>query len=96
MGSLIVDIKKPEVKKSFQKGGYNVAITGKLSMPRENFALWLSEHSCKYHPTLTKKCDYLVTNDDDPNSSKSVKAKKYGVEIISEEDFVNKIKGEEK
>ena len=39
-----------------------------------------------------KKCQYLVTNTPDSGSAKNKQAKEYGIEIITEEDFFQKLK----
>lgn len=90
---LVIDVANPTEKEEKTGKSYTVAITGKLSIPRNAFEEWLKQSNCVLSSSLTKKCDYLITNDDDPNSSKAVKAQKYGVKIISESDFVKLLGG---
>lgn len=40
--------------------------------------------------SVTSKTDYLINNDVMSNSSKNKKAKELGVEIISEQDFIDR------
>jgi len=44
------------------------------------------------HGDLNDKCKILITDDINSNSSKMTKAKKLGVEILTYEDILNKIK----
>ena len=37
---------------------------------------------------VTAKTNYLITNDKDSGSSKNKKAEQYGIEIISEVEFI--------
>ena len=69
-----------------------VAITGKLKYfdDRDDFASFFEEFRGKVASSVTKKVDFLITNNPDSNSSKIKKAKELGVEIISEKDFLCK------
>lgn len=76
-----INEKKEETK-------FKVAITGALSMKRADFDKLLNEHGIEQGKV--KDCKYLITNTPDSGSSKNADARKYGVEIISEEEFVKK------
>lgn len=60
-----------------------VAVTGKLSMSREQF---YKNHPNIIESDVTKDTKYLVTNEAS-NSSKYQNAKKLGIAIVSEEEF---------
>ena len=45
--------------------------------------------------SVTSKTNYLINNDSMSNSSKNKKAKELGVAIITEEEFVGMLEGNE-
>ncbi|WJZ23560.1 NAD-dependent DNA ligase [Listeria phage LIS04] len=67
-----------------------VAITGKLEngRKRQDLANLLKSNGIKVGDV--KNSSYLITNDPDPTSSKAVKARKLGVETITESEFMAK------
>lgn len=65
---------------------FNVAITGSLSIKRADFDAKLSEKGILQTGNL-KECKYLITNNPNSTSSKMKNAQKYGVEVISEQEF---------
>jgi len=69
--------------------GITFAITGNLSFweSRKQVEEYLDSYGAKISPSITKKVDYLVTNDTDSGSEKNRKAAELGVQIISEEEF---------
>jgi len=71
---------------------YSVAITGKLSMPRNKFERILNENGILLG-TISKNTKYLISNEES-SSSKYSKAKKHNIPIINELDFLKKIKEE--
>ena len=83
-----VKVEKPtEVSKVLSDGKPKVvAITGKLSVPRNDFINEISQYGWTVG-TVTKKTQYLVTDTPDSGSSKNLKAQKMGVKVISEEEF---------
>ena len=50
----------------------------------------------KVSGSVSKNTDFLINNDVDSSSSKNAKAKELNIPIISEEDFVNIIGGDNK
>ena len=66
-----------------------IAVTGALNtMKRKDFEAYIEKFNYELSSNL-KKCKYLVTNTPDSGSSKNKDAQKYGVEIITEQDFLN-------
>lgn len=69
-----------------------VAVTGALkTMKRKDFEKFIAEYGYELSSNL-KKCEYLITNDPTSGSSKNKQALEYGITIITEEDFLNKLK----
>lgn len=60
-------------------------------MKRKDFEEYISKFGYELTTNL-KKCQYLVTNTPDSGSAKNKQAKEYGIEIITEEDFFQKLK----
>ena len=75
--------------------GFTFVVTGSLNHFNNRDALKKKIESLggKVVGSVSKSTDYLINNDVDSTSSKNEKAKKLGVKIISEEDFL-KIIGE--
>lgn len=74
---------------NFQDENYSkikICLTGKLSMTRSKF---VKSFNGKVEEVRITNADYLVTNDQDPNSSKGKAAKKLGIKIVNEEQFRN-------
>ena len=73
--------------------GMIFVITGQMSAwpkvwsSRKEVEEYLAKYGAKLGASLTKEADYLVTNDTESGSAKNEKAKKLGVEVISEEGF---------
>jgi DNA ligase (NAD+) len=67
--------------------------TGEMSHPRSWFQALVTKHGGKNSSTVTKDLSYLVCNEN-KGSSKSAKAEKYGVKVITETEFLGLI-GEE-
>ena len=63
-----------------------VAITGSLSKPRKEFEQDLAKYGYGITDNLNK-AEFLITNDPNSGSSKNEKAKKLGVETLTEKDF---------
>jgi len=74
-----------DFKNVTEKG--QVAITGRLSMPRDKFQKMLREHGWKVG-SITKNTKFLIANQPS-NSSKFRKARELGIKVVSEEEFVN-------
>lgn len=73
-------------------GGKVFVVTGKFySMPRDTISQIITDRGGKLAGSVSKKTDFLLTNDADSGSSKAVKAKELGIPIMSEEEFLAKI-----
>ncbi|MFV0518946.1 MAG: NAD-dependent DNA ligase LigA [Lachnospirales bacterium] len=72
-------------------------ITGDLNTfnNRKELQVQIENLGGKVSSSVSKNTTYLINNDKLSNSSKNKKAKELGVDIISEEDFLNMIKGGE-
>jgi len=75
------------VKKEESKMGIKVAITGKLSKPRKELTEEFATHGIEVIGSITKECDYLITDDPTSGSTKNLAAQKMGVTVLSESDF---------
>ena len=68
-----------------------VCITGKLTkMKRAQFKQMIESHGGRVVDSISKKVNYLVTNDSESGTAKNKKAKELNIPIISEEDFIKK------
>jgi DNA ligase (NAD+) len=68
-----------------------IAVTGALQkMKRKDFEAYISKYGYELTSNL-KKCEYLVTNTPNSGSSKNKDAQKYGVMILTEEEFLNSL-----
>lgn len=66
-----------------------IAVTGSLeTMKRADFERFVNKYGYELSSNL-KKCKYLVTNNPFSGSTKNKQAQEYGVEIITEKDFLN-------
>lgn len=70
---------------------YHIAITGKLSKPRNYYKQLFESKMYNFDDSVTKKTDYLVTDNPNDTSSKLEKARKYGIKIITEEELMKLI-----
>jgi DNA ligase (NAD+) len=69
-----------------------VVITGKLQhfKNRDAFKECIEAHGGKVVDSVNKTTTYLVNNDVNSNSSKNLTAKKLGIPILSEQEFLEK------
>ncbi len=67
--------------------GKKVCITGSLSEKRSVIEGWIRDAGGATVGSVSKKTDFLLTNDGDSGSSKSKKAKELNIPIISEDDL---------
>jgi DNA ligase (NAD+) len=72
--------------------GKSFCITGTLSMKRSDLQNMVKENGGKVSSGVSKNLDYLITNDENSNSSKFKQAKDLKVSIISETDFFEMLK----
>lgn len=74
---------------SSQKNGMSVCFTGKLETMSRSRASELAEaNGFEVRGGVNKGLTYLVTNDENTNSSKGKAARKLGIKIISENEFL--------
>ena len=71
-----------------------VVITGSLEhfSNRNELKKIIEDMGGKVTGSVTGNTDYLINNDITSSSSKNKKAKELGVEIITEQDFIDKYK----
>lgn len=74
------------VKQQLEVKG-KVAITGKLSVPRDQFIKELESCGYKVANDVSKDTSFLITDTPDSQSSKNAKADKFGVTKITESEF---------
>lgn len=76
-------------KKSGKLSGISFCFTGELkSMKRQDAENLVKSENGIIKSSVTKDLSYLVTNDKDSGSSKNVKASKFGIPIINEQEFL--------
>lgn len=68
-------------------GGQSFCFTGAMEKPRSYYQAIVTQLGGSNKSSVVKDLSYLVCNED-KGSSKSVKAEKYGVKVISEKDFL--------
>lgn len=73
--------------------GKTFVITGAFSKPRSEYEQLIESLGGKLAGSVSKKTDYLLTNDAESGSSKAKKAKELGIPILSEVEFLVKING---
>ena len=61
-----------------------VVITGKLSVPRKEFEIYLNENGYEVKGSISKDIKYLITDNPNSMSSKNKKASELGIEKITE------------
>lgn len=88
LDKLLREIKIEEVKSSGKLMGKTFVLTGSLeSMPREEAKEKIIALGGEASETVSKKIDYVIVGNDPGN--KLDKAKKMGVKILSEKEFLN-------
>lgn len=87
----VIKIKK---KKQGVLTGLSFCVTGSLSsMGRKEFQTLVVENGGVAKDTVSDGLTYLLTNDKASGSSKNTKAKKLGIKIINEDEFISLIGG---
>ena len=87
----IVSPKKVKVKNEKSpndgkiKGSF--CVTGKVSMLRNEFKQLGIDNGFEFKNSITQDLTYLICNDKNSTSSKIKTAKKYGIKILTEEEF---------
>lgn len=91
IASMVVLDKSKPAESSTEEVKFVVAMTGKLEGGRKRSELQaLVKKNGIGVGDVKEGTKYLITNNPDPTSSKGKKAKKLGVEIITEADFLSK------
>lgn len=96
-----VNIKKAGLERgegeSARLEGKSIVITGRLDVFENRAALSeeIRRHGGRTVSSVSKNTDFLVNNDIESTSSKNIKAKEFGVPIISEKDFIKIMEGME-
>ena len=92
----ILTFEDAEKKQSDKLSGLKFVITGSLTMykNRDELVKTITENSGTIQSSVNKETSYLINNDVNSTSGKNKKAKELGIEIISEQDFVNLLGGE--
>lgn len=88
-----VTIKNPEANHNAQNmEGLNFVVTGSVShfANRNEVKEYIEQRGGKVTGSVTSKTNYLINNDIMSNSSKNKKAKELGIEIITEEQFIER------
>ena len=86
-----ITIKNPVPKKVVTGGvlgGKSFCFTGAASRPRKELWALVEKNGGVIHESIKKDTDYLVLADVNSTSSKAVKARKQGTNLLSEDDFV--------
>ena len=73
--------------------GKTFCVTGKFeTMTRIQLEKIITDRNGKLSGSVSKKTDWLLTNESDSGSSKSIKAKELNIQIMNEKEFLEKIK----
>ena len=59
-------------------------------MKRKDFENYIGRYGYELSSNI-KKCEFLINNDLNSNSTKNKQAKEYNIPIITEDEFLNKI-----
>ena len=86
----IVDLEKETINSSQIFENKNFVITGSLNHfeNRDSLKAEIEKRGGKVTGSVSKKTNYLITNDKESGSSKNKKAKELNVPIISEEEYL--------
>lgn len=87
-----ITIMQPEENNSQNMEGLTFVVTGSVEKFANRNAVkeYIEKRGGKVTGSVTSKTNYLINNDVLSNSSKNRKAKELGIEIISEEQFLEK------
>lgn len=84
----LLNILKVEITKTqYVNDCKKVCFTGKSVFSRDEWIKFADANNLEVLNTVTQSLDILVTNDINSNSSKTNTAKKYGIKIMTYEDF---------
>lgn len=80
---------QPEVAPAATIKGKTFVITGKLSRKRDEIKAEIESLGGKVTGSVSSKTDYLICNDKNSTTGKSADAKRLGIKIISEEEYLD-------
>lgn len=83
---------KTAITNDFIEGKVFVVTGAFNTMKRGDIEKIITDRGGKLSGSVSKKTSYLLTNDADSGSSKAVKAKELNIPIMSENEFIEKIK----
>lgn len=83
--------REPREGSSLALEGKQVAVTGKLSMPRNEIVAKIKAHGGRVVSSVTGKTDAVVTNDPSAQSSKLKKARELQLPIWSEQELMDRL-----
>ncbi|MBY0516087.1 MAG: NAD-dependent DNA ligase LigA [Bacteriovoracaceae bacterium] len=86
-----VVINEAEKNLSTKLQDLKICITGTLSVPRAEIEKLIKLHGGHVVSSVSKNTNLLITNDTDPTSTKYKKALDLGIDVISEEAFLNRV-----
>jgi len=79
--------KEQEIDHQSRIAGKKICITGELGVPRTEIEKKIKAKGGIIVGSVSKNTDYLLTNETESTSSKFLKAKALGVQLISEKEF---------
>lgn len=84
--------KDPNQKSNSELEGINIVITGKLNLYKNRTELQKAIENAggKVVGSVSKNTNYLINNDSTSSSSKNLSAKKLGIPILTEAEFIEK------
>lgn len=88
-------LEKPQEEAAQSLSGKTFVITGNVRHfeNRSQLKVEIEKYGGKVTGSVSKKTDYLINNDKTSSSAKNQKAQELGVAVISEEDFLEMLKG---
>lgn len=78
-----------EVSPAIAINGKTFVITGKLSRKRDEIKAEIESLGGKVTGSVSSKTDYLICNDKNSTTGKSADAKRLGIPVITEEEYLN-------
>lgn len=89
MVAFVQEESQSEVTPAAAIKGKTFVITGKLSRKRNEIKAEIESLGGKVTGSVSSKTDYLICNDKNSTTGKSADAKKLGIKVISEEEYLN-------
>lgn len=86
-----IEIQESKISGQGQLSGLTFCITGPLSRPRKEIEKDIEDNGGKVHSSVSQSLSFLITNETESDSSKFKDAKKFGIKMISENEFFQMI-----